>query len=141
VLISAGLDRGNRTLTGLGELRAPKSNAAGLSSRKGLSGPRRYQGAFLLRESGKEMQHERINISPQLCDHEWHAVGHKAADEMNVAAEAVQLGDGDGAFELFGSGQSGLKLRATVKGIGTLAGLNLNELTHHLQALSLGKLA
>ena len=56
VLISASLDGRNSIYTGLGELRAPESDAARLSSRKSLSGPRRYQGALFLGQRGKEVQ-------------------------------------------------------------------------------------
>jgi hypothetical protein len=60
---------------------------------------------------------------------------------VNVTAEPVQLGDSDVALELFGCGESGLELRAAVKGIGAFAGLDLNELTDQFQALGLCKLA
>ena len=53
VLVCAGFDRGNGALTGLVELRAPKNDTARLSSRKGLSGPRGYQGALFLSESSE----------------------------------------------------------------------------------------
>ncbi len=35
------------------------------------------------------MQHEWINVSAQLRDHEGYLVGHEPADEVNVTAEAV----------------------------------------------------
>jgi hypothetical protein len=36
------------------------------------------------------VEHERVNIGPQLYDH---AVRHEPADEVNVTAEAIELGD------------------------------------------------
>ena len=76
MLISTGLDGGHSALTGLGELGAPKSDAARLSSRKSLSGPRRYQGAFFLRKGREEMQNEWVDVSAQLSHHERHPMGH-----------------------------------------------------------------
>ena len=43
------------------------------------------------------MQDERINVSAEFSDDEGHLVSHQAADEVNVAAKAVQLCDRDGA--------------------------------------------
>src|SRR5882757_5310285 len=66
VLICAGLDCSHRALTGLVELRAPEGDAARLSRRKSLSGPRRYQRALFLCESRKEVKHKRIDVCAQL---------------------------------------------------------------------------
>jgi hypothetical protein len=43
-------------------------------------------------------------------------------------------------LSFFASSESGLELRATVKSIRAFAGLNLNEFTDKLQALSLREL-
>jgi hypothetical protein len=83
------------------------------------------------------VQHEWVNVSAQLSDHERDTVRHQAADEMNVAAEPVQLGHGDMALEFFGSGESGLELGAAVKRISTVARLDLQELPGHFEALNL----
>jgi hypothetical protein len=40
------------------------------------------------------VQHERVNVSAELSDHKGHLMAHKAADEVHVAAEPVQLGHG-----------------------------------------------
>jgi hypothetical protein len=63
-------------------------------------------------------------------------MSHKAADEVHVAAETVQLGDSDVAR----GGECGLELRSSVNGIFALAGLHLNELTGQFQALGLREL-
>ena len=65
---------------------------------------------------------------------------HKAADEVHVAAEAVQLGHGDIALEPLGSSQGGFELRSAVERIRALACLYLNELADQLKTLGLGKL-
>jgi len=67
-------------------------------------------------------------------------MGHEPADEMHIAAETVQLGDGHMALELLRSCESGLELRTAVEGVGTLARLNLNELADQLQTLRTCKL-
>jgi hypothetical protein len=41
------------------------------------------------------MQHERIGVRAQLGDDERRLVSHQAADEMDVAAKPVELGDND----------------------------------------------
>ena len=68
-------------------------------------------------------------------------MSHKAADEVHVAAETVQLGDSDVALEFLGGGECGLELRSSVNGICALAGLHLNELTGQFQALGLRELS
>lgn len=55
-------------------------------------------------------------------------MGHEAAVKMNIAAEPVQLGEGDMALEFLRSCESGLELRAPVESIGAFTGLDLNEL-------------
>jgi hypothetical protein len=39
------------------------------------------------------VEHERVHVWPKLSDEERHLVGHEAADEMNVPAEAIQFSD------------------------------------------------
>jgi len=68
-------------------------------------------------------------------------MGHEAADEMNIAAEAVQLGDGDVAPLFSCGGQCGLKLGPAVQRIRAYPGLYLDELTGQLKSLSAGKVA
>jgi hypothetical protein len=53
--------------------------------------------ALFLCQRSKQMQNERVNVWAKLADQERHAVSHEAADEVNVATEAVQLGHGHGA--------------------------------------------
>ena len=43
---------------------------------------------------GKQVQDKRVNVRTKLGDQEGHLVGHEPRDEVNVAAEAIQLGDG-----------------------------------------------
>jgi hypothetical protein len=66
-------------------------------------------------------------------------VGHKPTDKVYVATEPVQLGDGHVALELLRSGEGGLKLRAAVESISSLARLNFQELLGDLKALGFGK--
>ena len=48
------------------------------------------QRALLLGESGKEVEDEGVNVRAEFGDQEGHLVSHKAADEVNIATEAVQ---------------------------------------------------
>jgi hypothetical protein len=88
-----------------------------LSRPESLTSPDRYQGTFFLCERGKEVKDERINVSAQFGDHKRYPMSHEAANEVNISAEAVQLGYGDVAFELLGGRQSCPELRAAVHGI------------------------
>jgi uncharacterized protein with von Willebrand factor type A (vWA) domain len=85
------------------------------------------------------VQQERIDVGTQLGDDELDALRHQATDEVNVAAEPVQLGDRDRALAMLGLSQRGSQLRAASKRVGTLAGLDLDELTGQLEALGLGE--
>src|SRR5262245_7601402 len=53
---------------------------------------------------------------------------HKAADEVHVAAEPVQLGDDDRALDLPGRLDSRCQLRSPIDRVGTFAALDLYEL-------------
>jgi hypothetical protein len=73
------------------ELWVTQPNPTRFGRRKRRFGPNANERALFLSESGKQMQDERINVSPKFSDHEGHLVSHQAADEMNVATEPVQL--------------------------------------------------
>jgi hypothetical protein len=72
-------------------------------------------------------------------DDERHPVNHRAADEVDVARQAVQPGGGDRALGLLGGLQCGGELRAPVERVGSLAGLDLGELGNDGEALLLGE--
>ena len=50
----------------------------------------------------KQVEHEGVNVWPELRDPKRHLVDHEAAYEMHIAAEAIQLSDGDTASVLNG---------------------------------------
>ena len=64
---------------------------------------------------------------------------HQAADEVNVAAEPVQLGDDDRRLVPLGELESGCQLRALIWRVGALARLNLSESLNQLVILGLGE--
>ena len=72
-------------------------------------------------------------------------MSHEVADEVYIAAKAIQLGHGHGhghvTPELPSCGQRGLELRAAVQGVRALAGLNLNELAGNGEPFSPSELA
>ena len=74
------------------------------------------------------MQHERVNVRSKLSDKEGHLVSHEPGDEVNVAAQTIQLGNRHVAPEFPCGGESCLELRSSVQGVRPLAGLHLNEL-------------
>lgn len=85
------------------------------------------------------MQHEGISIRTKLGNNEWRPLRHQAGDEVNIAAQAIQLGHDDRAFGLAGGGECRRELGASVEGIRTLAGLDLDELSHDLEPIVCGE--
>jgi len=122
------------------ELWVAKGDPSGLGRRKGLPGPRGDQCTFLLGKGGEEVQHEWVNVRSKLSDQEWDLVGHEAADEVNVATQAVELGHRNVASELPSHSQCGLELWSSVERVRALAGLDLDELAGHRETFGLGEL-
>ena len=75
----------------------------------------------------------------QALDQERHIVRHEPADEMDVAAKAVEFCDGYVAPPFPCSCQRRLQLGPAIDRIRTLAGLHLNELAVDLKPLCLGE--
>jgi hypothetical protein len=82
------------------------------------------------------VQDERVHIRTKLGDYEWHSLCHQAGDEMDVAAQTVELGDGNGATTAASLGERGGKLRSALKRVRALAGLYFDELSDNLELLS-----
>ena len=53
------------------------------------------------------MQHEGVHVAAELRDDERDALGHQARNEVNIAAQAVELRHGDMGAELLGSTTGG----------------------------------
>ena len=68
-------------------------------------------------------------------------MNHEPTDEMHVAAEAIQLGDGDVASLFPRCSQCGPELRSAVEGIRALARFDFYKLAGDLETFSLGKMA
>src|SRR5262249_31673538 len=56
------------------------------------------------------MQDEGVHVRAKLGDNEWHPLCHQAGDEMDVAAQTIELGDGNGATTAASLGERGGKL-------------------------------
>jgi hypothetical protein len=65
------------------------------------------------------------------------AACNQPADEVHVAAEAIQLGAPEVTAVLLRVGQRGSELRTAVQGIVALARLDLDELINDVEALGL----
>jgi hypothetical protein len=83
------------------------------------------------------VEDEGVDIGAKLRDQERHLVSHKAADEVNITAQTVELRDGHVTPEFPCGGQGGLKLRTTVQSVRAFAGLYLHELAGDYEALGL----
>ena len=70
----------------------------------------------------------KVHLGDKLGDDEWHALCHQTGDEMNVAAQTVELGDGNGAATAASLGEGGSKLWSAVKRVSALAGVYFDEL-------------
>jgi len=70
-----------------------------------------------------------------LGDDEGDALGHKGGDEMNVAAQTVELGDCDCAMPPARLRKRSSELRPPVQGIDAIARLDIDALPHKLEIL------
>jgi hypothetical protein len=61
------------------------------------------------------VKHEWINARAELHDDKWNLVSHQTRNEMHVAAQPIELCDGDGAFLAAGLFQCGSELRPAVE--------------------------
>jgi hypothetical protein len=86
--------------------------------RPGASGNQR---PLFFGERGIQVQHERVGVGAELGHDERHVVAHQAADEMNVAAQPIELGDDDWASRLPGLPERCGQLGPTIEGVGALA--------------------
>jgi hypothetical protein len=60
-------------------------------------------------------------------------MGHQAGNEMDVPAEAIELGNRDGAFTVTaGLGERGGELRAALDSVRAFAGFDLDEFADDL---------
>ena len=64
---------------------------------------------------------------------------HQPADEVYVAAEAIQLGDAEVTAVFLRVRQRGSELRTAVQGIVALARVNLDKFINDVEAFGLGK--
>ena len=96
--ISFGLEGGDGKWSSRIQDRAAQPNPTSLGRLQRFSGALADHGCFLLRQGSEKMQHERVNVGSQFGDQERHPVGHQTADEVNIAAETIELGDDDGTF-------------------------------------------
>jgi hypothetical protein len=81
------------------------------------------------------VQHERIGIGTKLSSHEWDAMRHRPADEMDVARETVKLCDQNRTLCLAGLCQRRSQLWPAIERVGTLAGFDLDMLGDDLNPL------
>jgi hypothetical protein len=123
------------TLRAWAMLRASRLHTASLDALESVAGACRTHRALLLCQRREQVQDERVNVSAQLGHDELHPLGHQAADKMDIAAEAVQLGDDHRAPATAGVLERGGELRAAVEGVRALACLDLDELAGDVEAL------
>jgi hypothetical protein len=85
------------------------------------------------------VQHEWIHIGTQFGDDERSLVHHQAADEVHIAAQAVELRYDHGSLVLLGQLHRCGQLRPLFQRIGAFAGLDLAEDLDQIVALGLGE--
>ncbi len=67
------------------------------------------------------MHDERVKVGAKLGHDELDPLAHQPGDEVNVAAQAVQLGYGNRAFATLGFGERGDELGTAGEGVRTVA--------------------
>jgi len=82
---------------------------------------------------------EGVDVAAKRADNERHPLRHQAGDKHDIAAEPVELGDGDLTLGLLRRFQCGLQFGPTIQCIAAFAGLDLCELGDDLEAFSGGK--
>ena len=85
------------------------------------------------------MQHKRVRISARLGDKKRHVVPHQTADEVNIAAQAIELRDNDRAFRIQGLPERSGEFGASIKGVSALTGLDLDMLGDDFDPFRFGK--
>ena len=85
------------------------------------------------------MEHERVRIGSQLSNDERDPLSDQTADEMDVAAEPIQLRDDDWAFQPAGHLESRGKLRPALKRVSAVASLDFGESIYDVAALCFGE--
>jgi hypothetical protein len=123
----------------LSELGASELYAASLGPCQRVPRLRCNHRSLLLCKRGEQMQDEGVHIRAKLGDNEWHPLCHQAGDEMNVAAQTVELGDGNGATTAASLRERGGKLWSAVKRVRALASLYFGELSDNFEPLSHNK--
>jgi hypothetical protein len=86
-----------------------------------------------------QVEQGRVGIGAEFGDDERHLVDHQSADEVDVARQAIELGDEDGAPRAPRSGHRRGEDRAAIERIGVPAALDLGEFADQLVALALGE--
>jgi hypothetical protein len=94
------------------------------------------QPAFLLRQRRIQVQNERISLTPEIRDDELDSLRHQPADEVHVAAQAVEFCHYHRCSVLAGRPECGGELRPAVDGVASLARLNFGERLCELEPLS-----
>jgi hypothetical protein len=134
--ISFSLERGDGKGSGRFQDRTAQFNPASLGRLQCFTGALADHGSLLLRQGSEEMQHERVNVGPQFGDQERHTVWHQTADEVNIAAQTIELGDDHRTFSAARFRESRRKLRAPIKSVGALATFDFNEGCRDLESFS-----
>jgi hypothetical protein len=81
------------------------------------------------------MQDEGVNVGAKLGDDELHALRHETRDEMNISAEAIELGHHNRALRRRASARAAASCGRRIESIGALAGLDLLEHADNLETL------
>jgi hypothetical protein len=100
-------------------------HAAGLGGLQRVARALAYHPPLLLRQSGVDMQHERVGIDTELGDDEGHVMLHQTADVVYVAAQPIELRYQYWSAITFRPGQC-LREHRTLVGV-VLAALDLDE--------------
>ena len=116
----------------LADIWVAENDAALLGLGKRIPGAFRDHRALFLGQRRIDVQHEGVHVAAELRDDERDALGHQARNEVNIAAQAVELRHGDMGAELLGSTKRSGELWALVQGVGAFSGLDLNKLTSDL---------
>lgn len=116
-----------------------QSDAASFRCGESLFRPPADLFRFLLSQGGKQVKLEPVRMR-HVGGHEWDASFHEPAHKVNVASEAVDLGDHESSSFTFRKGKRLSQLRPAGERVCSLSGFHLDEFSD-LKASAAGEIA
>lgn len=117
------------------QCRVAEDDATGLGGGESLFGPLGNHRSLFFGQGGVKVEHERIGVHPKLRHQERHFMDHEPGDEVNIAAQPIELGDRNGAFMLTSGEERCAELGTLLNRVAAFPGLDLRKDGDWLKAI------